>query len=392
MNKIKNWIARAFPVLLVVVIVFSISVNVVGATPLYTEIIDLSKCIEEKSYVDDRIYLTYDLPLDPIGDFQGYKRNTTQSYIHSVMEGTDWFISKDWLHSLGLTEQDDRFKIDVYLFGLDDQNIRIVNIADIKPGSVIEFEAEFEFYFDFYDFGTDDDAYPVTVNPYATVVWLDSDGVARAETIINSPLICYDGNGISFDWNPTELLTVPEDMSSFYITFSTGLMDCGREVELYFQYNHVRLSADLSVYEEQSESLKSVEQAIKELEDKQEQTNDKLDQIIDGTVAPETPSGGDAVDDYGDLENEIMDDMSSNFSDADGYLTSAIEIITKYGIALLAVSHLFGIFWRFPFFAELVMVAFAFGMFGTLLGVGFGAISAHNARVERANRQKGKGG
>lgn len=131
---------------------------------------------------------------------------------------------------------------------------------------------------------------------------------------------------------------------------------------------------------------------MEEVLDQQQQTNDKLDEIIDSTVAPEAPDGDDTVNDYGDLEEGIMNDMSSNFSDADGYLTSATEIISKYGTALLAVSHLFGIFWKFPFFAELVMVAFAFGMFGTLLGVGFGAISAHNAKVERANRQKGKGG
>lgn len=121
-------------------------------------------------------------------------------------------------------------------------------------------------------------------------------------------------------------------------------------------------------------------------------TNELLDKIINGTVDPEVPEGGDAVGDYNDFEEEIMNDMSSNFSEADGYITTAVEIIAKYGTALLAVSHLFGIFWRFPFFAELVLVAFAFGMFGTLLGVAFGAISAHDRKAVRANRGKGKGG
>ena len=115
---------------------------------------------------------------------------------------------------------------------------------------------------------------------------------------------------------------------------------------------------------------------LEEVKDQLADQNDKLDEIIDSTVAPEVPEGDDTVNDYGELEEGIMNDMSSNFSDADGYLSSATEIITKYGTALLAVAHLFGIFWKFSFFSELVLVVFAFGMFGALLGVSFSAISA----------------
>lgn len=140
-----------------------------------------------------------------------------------------------------------------------------------------------------------------------------------------------------------------------------------------------------------NKQLDQIDQALKD-------NGQKLDDIMNTPVAPNNPNGSGTVNDYGELEDQIMNDMSSNLSGAEGFLNSATKIISKYGMALLAVSHLFGIFWRFPFFSELVLVAFAFGMFATLLGVAVEAIASHsykpkywNGKTTKSNpKYKGK--
>ena len=260
---------------------------------------------------------------------------------------------------------------------------RVIDMSYIPTGSLVVLGVMMDYTTSFVD-----------VTATALVNYYDKD-MNYLDTSWDTDLSISNGERSACTLN----LDYPYGAKYFSVTFEVYSYSPGymTEAYMYLADFDLTLTVPSSVRVQQqldknNAQLEDVGDKLEDLDNQQQQTNDKLDEIIDSTVAPESPDGDDTVNDYGDLEEGIMNDMSSNFSDADGYLTSATEIISKYGTALLAVSHLFGIFWKFPFFAELVMVAFAFGMFGTLLGVGFGAISAHNAKVERANRQNRKGG
>lgn len=377
MKIMNNWLVRGVSAL-----VLAVAFVVPLVVPARAEAIDYEDYVADTIYIDDENSVAVvEFPVGSTAWFwkhagdshwQGHTIGSSYTYIG---EPTNDLVVKIFPLGHNVTDDTDELSLD-----------------NIPNGSVLTFNFKYADEQDLYCEYTTGINYYVAgeVNPIGVQSWssgvpeiYSGDLLTWSVTIEKGDieftgirpwleLYCY-GNGD--EWAQFDLLsfTLEIPISSLYADY----LQTGKTNKL--------LEAVEDRLEEQGKTME-------EVLDQQQQTNDKLDEIIDSTVAPVAPEGDDTVNDYGDLEEGIMNDMSSNFSDADGYLTSATEIISKYGTALLAVSHLFGIFWKFPFFAELVMVAFAFGMFGTLLGVGFGAISAHNAKVERANRQKGKGG
>lgn len=364
MYKLKSWLKRSMPVFLVVVFVVALC-----AIPASAELY----------LIDYNDYLT-NVVVDGANDV---------CVVNFPLHWASWLVYPPYADvviahgssSVSWTDpgRDDGTRTGIYLFPFGASYERSLDLSNIPVGTAVN-----------------------------CAIQIDNNAVAFNTPTVDVAVEYYDAEGSQIsvghgDYNfvyesgvlkiVNLVLDYPAGANSCNFRFDiAGFSSLVADTKVTMTLVDFELQFSISSLYRQQQLTGKTNDLLEKVNDQLADQNDKLDQIIDGTVAPVDPEGGDAVGDYNDFEEEIMNDMSSNFSEADGYITTAVEIITKYGTALLAVSHLFSIFWRFPFFSELVLVAFAFGMFATLLGVAFGAISAHDRKSVRANRGKGKGG
>lgn len=140
--------------------------------------------------------------------------------------------------------------------------------------------------------------------------------------------------------------------------------------------------------------LKEVEQKLADqgqtLEDvlgEQQDTNEKLDDIINGTVDPETPSGSDVVGDLDDAEGHIRDDASSGLQQGEQVQQNALQVLGQYLSAFACVSWIFDKFATIPLFSGLLALSFSLGICGAILGLGLSIASASDRR-SRPERSK----
>lgn len=122
----------------------------------------------------------------------------------------------------------------------------------------------------------------------------------------------------------------------------------------------------------------------------QQETNDKLDEIINGTVDPSAPAGSGTVGDLDDTEAGLRDDAQSGLDQGLEVQQSALDIVLQYASAFACVGWIFNKFADLPFFSGLLYVSMALGIYGTILGVGLSASRTGSRAGGRSG--KGKGG
>lgn len=121
--------------------------------------------------------------------------------------------------------------------------------------------------------------------------------------------------------------------------------------------------------------------------DQQTQTNDKLDDIINGEVNPDAPDGADKVGDLDDAEGQLRDEAQIGLDQGVEIQQSVLQILEEYANGFAVFSWIFGLFAKLPFFSGLLYVSVALGTVSALLNLGLSAQSASH----RSQRRK-KGG
>lgn len=121
----------------------------------------------------------------------------------------------------------------------------------------------------------------------------------------------------------------------------------------------------------------------------QEETNEKLDDIINGEVNGEAPDGSDIVDDYESAEDELMDSVSGGSDTFDDMTLSAWDKIYAYSQSFLAFGVIFELFADLPFIQALLHISLSIGTFAFLLNLGYSAGRALSRRSGKAAKRGG---
>ena len=124
----------------------------------------------------------------------------------------------------------------------------------------------------------------------------------------------------------------------------------------------------------------------------QQDTNNKLDGIINDKVDPSFPSGGDIVGDLDDAEGQIRDDAQSGLDQGASVQQSAIQVMGQYLSAFACVSWIFDRFSTIPFVSGLLALSFSLGITGAILGIGLSIARSYSGSSRSARSARSKGG
>lgn len=113
---------------------------------------------------------------------------------------------------------------------------------------------------------------------------------------------------------------------------------------------------------EQGKTLDDIKQS-------QDETNDKLDNIINGEISGKPPAGSDIVDDYESAEDQLMDSVGGGSDAFQDMTLSAWDKIYAYSQSFLAFGVLFEMYSDIPFFQGLLYIALSLGTFAFLVNL-----------------------
>lgn len=127
-------------------------------------------------------------------------------------------------------------------------------------------------------------------------------------------------------------------------------------------------------------------QTIKEFVSQQEQTNEKLDNIINGDFDPVRPPNSDIVESLGDLEQDILGDVSGNIDKIEDAFDNAFDAFVSYSQSLLGAVFIFNLFADIPLVSVLLYVSLALGVLASIFGVATAIVSRGSAESKQHDR------
>lgn len=278
-------------------------------------------------------------------------------------------------------------KVRFYPFGYPNSSAYVdsLSLADIPSGTKLSL------LFDFYTF-------PAYINSVFTcdIYYYDSNAVYLS-TDTQSIIISSD-DPFLFEY----VLNKPVNADRAVIRFEH--IDTAQAVEYTIRYELLSASFSMtlnSLLVQQQQTgrtnaiLQKVEQQLADqgqtLDDvlkEQQDTNDKLDDIINGTVEPSSPAGSGAVDDLIDQEDQLIQDITPGLDDYNDITDTAMNGIGGYIGALMGVSWLIDTFVNVPFIAPLVYLSLALGLTGTVLGIFNTYINAQHHKSDARSRRR----
>lgn len=122
---------------------------------------------------------------------------------------------------------------------------------------------------------------------------------------------------------------------------------------------------------------------LEDLMKEQGETNDKLDQIIEGTVAPSAPVGSDSVGDLGDLEDDLFNSAQDGLDQADNIFNNAPGIVALYSSGFLFMANVIEHFSSAGWISGILTVSLALGLLGFIANIAVAVVRSS---------AKGKGG
>lgn len=129
-----------------------------------------------------------------------------------------------------------------------------------------------------------------------------------------------------------------------------------------------------SLYRQQQLAGKTNE-LLKSVEEKLAENGQKLDDIIDYEVTPETPDGGEIVDDIGSAEDELMDKLDKPLQDLPQQFDEGNKILLERVAGFAFVAYIFDRFTVGTFFSDLLITSLSFGLLGSALNLVTSAVS-----------------
>lgn len=199
-----------------------------------------------------------------------------------------------------------------------------------------------------------------------------------------------DANSGGSAWQANIDPFIPSGASSLNITIkftfsveALGLTSVSFPLD-YFNYSFT-VSAD-------SVQNKQIQEKLDQLSDQQNQTNDKLDDIINGEVSPDLPDGSGSIGDLDDAEGALRDEAQSGLDQAGQIQQGALTVLAQYVSGFAVFSQIFGEFASIPFFSGLLYVSLSLGTCAAILNLGQMGINRARSDARRSERRSRKGG
>lgn len=219
-----------------------------------------------------------------------------------------------------------------------------------------------------------------TPNVLSRYWYCNSSGSQVTDSVVTN----FGKDGFSGRVNYSFTINKPSGASSVSVRSDvTGLYPFYSGTFELYCYDTILTMSISSLYRLQQESGKTNEiltEVEKQLADQgktlddvlgeQQETNDKLDEIINGTVDPSAPAGSGSVGDLDDAEAGLREDSQAGLDQGLAMQQSALGVFLQYASAFAAAGAVFEIFANIPFFSFLLYVSVALGVFGLLLNLG----------------------
>lgn len=181
---------------------------------------------------------------------------------------------------------------------------------------------------------------------------------------------------------------------SYYVRFS-GLTDQSITDQVKFNLSvssttSVLVPSHYKDFVQDSDFSSSLDQMIGE----QEQTNENLDQIINGDVEPQPPAGSSDIQDAVGAEDELLQDMMSDYENNKQHLTTGDTSLRSFYPSLQVIVRLLNLFLAIDFFKHLSYISLSLGVLVVLLNVGSAIIdrSDRSARYAASDSRRGRKG
>lgn len=132
--------------------------------------------------------------------------------------------------------------------------------------------------------------------------------------------------------------------------------------------------------EKVNEQLQEQGQTLDDVLSQQQQTNDKLDDIIGYDPDLSTPEGGEVLDDLEDLEDGLLNDSEDGLNSALDVQQSTLDILVEYFSAFGALAIIFNLFSTLPFFQALLYASLSLGVFSLVFGLSLSVVKSVSER------------
>lgn len=135
--------------------------------------------------------------------------------------------------------------------------------------------------------------------------------------------------------------------------------------------------------------LESQGKTLDDILDQQQQTNDKLDDIVDMPLDPTPPPGADNITDFGDQEDALLNDTAAGRDEFNRVLGSSFASLEFYRSSFAFLTQCVTPIYNIPWIREILVISLGMGIVGFLLNIGLTAISKN---VGSSGRSSKKGG
>lgn len=329
-----------------------ISALVVSSFAASYDLIDYNDYVTDVKVDGDNDLVTITLPGDLSlievvrGDTWQYVLRSQQSASFNPIVGVPYYVNLQMLSSS---------KFDLSLFPDD---TRVEYNYTITSGST--------------------NTFTVIPSNYIFTQYFDINGNYLTQNVVTLPYI-DDDLYISGTYSASTILTKPTNAASFsgYLSFE-GLKFANSST-ISFSLDSVKLTFSISsLYRQQQLTGK---------------TNELLEDIAGYVPDVDTPEGGEAVGDVGDIESGLIEDVSGGLDELGSTMEGTLAVLGKYANSLFAVAWLMGKVFEISEFNDLVSVSLGLSVIVLLFSVSL-TVSSSISRRSRSSGSKasGKGG
>lgn len=180
----------------------------------------------------------------------------------------------------------------------------------------------------------------------------------------------------------------------YFYNFSANPVDASSSVDFGITVRSFQATFSISSLYRLQEQTGQINSVLKEVEKQLVDQGKKLDDIIGGSVVPQTPPGSDIVGDLDAAEGQIRNEAASGLQQGEDVQQNALEVLGSYLSAFACVSWIFDRFAMIPFFSALLSLSFSLGICGAILGLGFSVVSSlnrdRNGKYEHSGKKRSR--
>lgn len=282
-------------------------------------------------------------------------------------------------------------------YGIDAADSPKLDLSNIPNGTSIHFDITFNW--SYYDGETG----LINTPTYdAWAIYYNAAGYVVSSQQFTAGTAPGQGTNPTDAWSFDFTINKPSDAVSLLVYGQLDSMVVYEEGELTFTLSNFTMDFSVAaLYRLQqqtsknnallnsiSNELASQGDTIEQFVAEQEQTNDFLDDMINGSVTPSRPSWSDIEESLGDLEQDALGNVNNNIDKIDDAFDSALDALVSYSQSIYAATFIFNLFADIPFIGALLYVSMALGVVASIFGV---ATSLASRSSKEANAsQKGR--